>query len=108
RAAHRRRGVRGEVDVHGPPAGLSRGDRADPMVRQAGVADARERPAGGPGGVGPLPDPVLASGESSPRPRRRLMDTPALGRTARAALPIVAILSFTLGLAATLAVPDNH
>ena len=35
------------------------------------------------------------------------MDTPALGRTARAALPIVAILSFTLGLAATLAVAGD-
>jgi hypothetical protein len=35
------------------------------------------------------------------------MDTPALGRTARAALPIVSILSFTLGLAATLAVAGD-
>ena len=35
------------------------------------------------------------------------MDASAGGRLARAALPIVALLSFALGLAATLAVAGN-
>src|SRR5690349_12744196 len=105
-ARHEHR-LRRRVDLHGPQARVSDRDRADPLVRQARIADARQRGARYARRLGPLPDPVPASRESSTRHRRRVMDGSAVGRLARAALPIIALVSFTLGLAATLAVAGD-
>ena len=76
-----------------PPARLSDRDRADPLVRPARLADARATRSGPAGRLGPVPDPAHPS---RPRPGRRPPDmtlrSTAAARSARAALPIVAIL----------------
>ncbi len=80
-------------------------DRAHPLVRQARLAHARAARSGPAGGLGPVPHPAAA-----PRQRARqgsgtvLMDV--AGRwsgLARAALPIVALLSFAGGVGLTIA-----
>ena len=77
----------------------------DPLARQARLAHARPSPAGGPCRLGPLPHPVPPSAGPPPGGRRRMTleagDRPV--KLALAALPIVAIVSFVLGVSAALA-----
>ncbi len=89
-ADHQHR-VRRRADLPRPAARLPDGDRADPLVRQARVADARERAAGAAGRLGPVPDPAdpsrrVAGARPTARDGRR-----ALVAAGPAALPIVAI-----------------
>ena len=66
------------------------GDRADPLVRPARVADAGPTGPGRAGRLGPLPDPAHPSRQRPERRATDVMDASALSRLGRTALPIVA------------------
>ena len=85
--------------------GYRHGDRADPLVRQARVADAGAAALALRVAWDLFRIPLPAPRESPPRRRRRVMDRQAISRLARAALPVVAILSFVAGLGGIGATP---